>query len=604
MFTRQTLRRLASASSFERGENYYDEGNVEKLRRESDHFAATVRGGRGYRVSLRLTAAGPEFNCNCPYELGGICKHAVALGLAVLEEYGAELVAAPTALQLTDMALAQAVQNAWAKRKKRERLQFLKEALAKSDDLARQFLAYGQPTTSNLAVLPLNLLADLPERLHDTLEALDFGEDLWEEVYSQYGYDNEGDGMLALAHEQLADALAPFVAELLRLAQGGQLTLALRYWATACAGIYQVEEPASDDYSLFEDYGAEVLARWEAALTEENWPQVLLAAVVPPAETKAALKWLGPHLAAPEAGWLGFDSSWRPLLLAFAADATLAPLLPPMLEKTALTADTLARLRLRLAQTLADDAAWVATAETLLATDADVARQLLSFYANQGDQPARLRAATTAFATWPNQFGDYVLRAYTATTAPDLYRAALRHRALVNGSLSDFEQLRPLLAPAEVLAFVQAATAAATARRGSLAFAAELLAREGETDALHDFVLGLEWLHASPAAQADRALALLAEHDPTPLMLELETRTRAYLNGRANAKRGMVLYSAIARWLALARQANERLSEPVLRLAQELREEFPTLRGLKEELEKARLLTPPDPWAAKAKKKK
>ncbi|MEJ7666801.1 MAG: hypothetical protein WKG07_48515 [Hymenobacter sp.] len=77
---------------------------------------------------------------------------------------------------------------------------------------------------------------------------------------------------------------------------------------------------------------------------------------------------------------------------------------------------------------------------------------------------------------------------------------------------------------------------------------------------------------------------------PYPLMLELEARTRAYLDGRAHARRGRDLYRAIARWLALTRRANSRLNEPTLRLAQELRAEFPTLRGLKEELEKERLL--------------
>uniref|UniRef100_UPI00286BB564 SWIM zinc finger family protein n=1 Tax=Hymenobacter sp. TaxID=1898978 RepID=UPI00286BB564 len=87
MFTRQTLRRLANANSFARGEDYYDEGNLSKLRREGDTFLATVRGSRAYRVGLRLAGAGPEFTCNCPYDFDGICKHCVALGLAVLDGY-------------------------------------------------------------------------------------------------------------------------------------------------------------------------------------------------------------------------------------------------------------------------------------------------------------------------------------------------------------------------------------------------------------------------------------------------------------------------------------------------------------------------------------
>ena len=82
----------------------------------------------------------------------------------------------------------------------------------------------------------------------------------------------------------------------------------------------------------------------------------------------------------------------------------------------------------------------------------------------------------------------------------------------------------------------------------------------------------------------------LAETDPTSLMLELETRTRAYLYGRANAKRGAFLYDRIGRWLVSVRGAAPRLTEPMLRLALELRQEFPTLHGLRDMLRREGLL--------------
>ena len=87
MFTRQTLRRLANANSFQRGQDDDDEGNLTKLCREADGFYASVRGSRSCRVALRLAAVGLEFGCNCPYAFDGICKHSVALGLAVLDAY-------------------------------------------------------------------------------------------------------------------------------------------------------------------------------------------------------------------------------------------------------------------------------------------------------------------------------------------------------------------------------------------------------------------------------------------------------------------------------------------------------------------------------------
>ena len=99
----------------------------------------------------------------------------------------------------------------------------------------------------------------------------------------------------------------------------------------------------------------------------------------------------------------------------------------------------------------------------------------------------------------------------------------------------------------------------------------------------------------------------LAAIDPTPLMLELEIRIRAYLNGRANAKRGAFLCDRIGRWLVSMRGTAPRLTEPVLRLAQELRQEFPTLHGLRDVLHREGLLVdkpalPPVPAAKRGRK--
>ncbi|WP_310390897.1 hypothetical protein [Hymenobacter sp.] len=478
------------------------------------------------------------------------------------------------------------MQAAWADRPAADKLHFLEQALAKSDDLARQFLGFGRSPAPAPAA---DLLADLPQRLTDTLAALEFDEEFWENSEAYYEED-EGDALQEATEDALREALAPFVAELLRLARGGQLTTALRYWATANAAIYRVDEPASDDYGTFGHYGTDVLRHWHADLAAAGWPANLLAAVVPPAELEAALQWLGPHLTRPTGQWPDFEPSWLPLLLALAADPVAAPLLTDALKEAPLGPDTRARLALQAARTLPNDAAWAAAAETLLPTDAAVAQQLLHFYAAQPDRPRLLRAAIAAFTTWPDRFADYVLTAFTAVQAPDLFRAALRHRALANNSLDDFRRLRPLLQPAAIGAFVQEAVAAARARRGSVAFAAELLAAEADAAALRDFVLGLEWLHVSPPYHTEQVLIRLAETDPTPLMLELETRARAYLTGRAGAKRGAVLYERIGRWLATVRGAAPRLAEPVLRLAQELRQEFPTLHGLREALRQEGLL--------------
>lgn len=161
-----------------------------------------------------------------------------------------------------------------------------------------------------------------------------------------------------------------------------------------------------------------MLRQWHADLAAAGWPAVLLAAVLPPAEFKAAFKWLGQYLAYPPAEWPDFKASWRPLLLALATDPVAAPLLPNHLAQANLSPNTQARLALQTAQPLPNDAAWREAAETLLPTDATVAQQLLNYYANQAARPALLRTATTAFTTWPDRFSDFVLVTFTPAQAP------------------------------------------------------------------------------------------------------------------------------------------------------------------------------------------
>jgi len=611
MFTQQTLRRLAEAKVFDRGQALYDAGAVLKLTRPAPtRFSARVKGTYRYSTQLWLASGAAEFSCDCAYDWEGICKHSVALGLAVLATYGNSLgqlpaeTAAPTpSATATAADLPAQVARAWAARPEAERLRFLELALRKSDDLARQFLTFGEPAArpEKKAKAP-DPTKHLAERLRDTLEALEFGDDFFESDPA-YGYD-EGEALMEGAYELVREELHPFAAELLALARAGQLKLALRYWATACGAIFQVEEPASDDYGAFGDYGQEVLEQWQEVLITEGWPQLLTTAVLPAHEVKSALTWLTQHLADPPARWPAYEATWQPLLEALAADPTAAPLFPALLKVARLAPATLAHLRLRLARTLADDAAWLATAETLVTEDAQVARQLLSYHASQGDLPARLRVATTAFATWPDQFADYVLTSFAGDQAPTLYPAALRYRTLANHSLDDFAALRPLLSEAETADLVREAVAAAAARRGSVAFAAELLARTADVAGLRAFVLGLEWLHVSPPYHAEIALMRLAAVDPTPLMLELETRLPAYLNGRAGAKRGAFLYERIGRWLVSMRGTAPRLTDPVLRLAQELRTEFPTLHGLRDVLRREGLLVTAEPAATVEKRRK
>lgn len=85
MLDRSALRALAGRRSYERGEDYFEAGCVDRFVIEGDVLLATVLGTQPYRVELRPGEQALEHSCTCPIgREGAFCKHCVAAGLAFL----------------------------------------------------------------------------------------------------------------------------------------------------------------------------------------------------------------------------------------------------------------------------------------------------------------------------------------------------------------------------------------------------------------------------------------------------------------------------------------------------------------------------------------
>ena len=83
---RNALRRIAGARSFERGEDYFLNGQVKALVEEAGTITAKVHGTQPYRVELWIEEDDLEYSCTCPVGADGeFCKHCVAVGLTWLE---------------------------------------------------------------------------------------------------------------------------------------------------------------------------------------------------------------------------------------------------------------------------------------------------------------------------------------------------------------------------------------------------------------------------------------------------------------------------------------------------------------------------------------
>lgn len=79
------IRRLAGTRSYQRGLDYYRQGQVESLDEEANGIRAVVCGTLDYTVILFADQATLDYSCDCPVgSEGAFCKHCVAAALAWL----------------------------------------------------------------------------------------------------------------------------------------------------------------------------------------------------------------------------------------------------------------------------------------------------------------------------------------------------------------------------------------------------------------------------------------------------------------------------------------------------------------------------------------
>jgi uncharacterized Zn finger protein len=80
---RETIRDRSTDAVFERGQNYRDEGRIQRLDRFDNLVTAAVSGSRLYDVTINFGGRSIDTQCTCPYDGGGDCKHIVAVLLDI-----------------------------------------------------------------------------------------------------------------------------------------------------------------------------------------------------------------------------------------------------------------------------------------------------------------------------------------------------------------------------------------------------------------------------------------------------------------------------------------------------------------------------------------
>lgn len=196
-FSAELAFRIARFSAYDKGKEYFADGGVKKIWQEGKTYKAVVQGTRPYRVSLKLNDEDEfEYDCSCPYESDGACKHVVAAILAFAADD--KFIGKPLSGKHDENDLV--IDGLIAKTTPGQLRAFIKKILIKQAQLFDDFNIFlqGQRQTPVSAI-------DYKTKFTDRLDQLDL-RGLVEEWYRQ-GEDYYDDQYDYLGSESLSDVV-------------------------------------------------------------------------------------------------------------------------------------------------------------------------------------------------------------------------------------------------------------------------------------------------------------------------------------------------------------------------------------------------------------
>lgn len=84
--TEDIIHRFASGSSLSKGCYYYKNGAVNDVKIEKGAYIAHVQGSELYTVTISEKNGKIDAECTCPYDWSGVCKHIVAVMVAISQD--------------------------------------------------------------------------------------------------------------------------------------------------------------------------------------------------------------------------------------------------------------------------------------------------------------------------------------------------------------------------------------------------------------------------------------------------------------------------------------------------------------------------------------
>jgi hypothetical protein len=589
MLSRTQLQQLANATSFSRGEGYFYNNAVRRIKRVDNTFTGKVEGSELYNVSLTLGELLPEFECSCPYYYEGICKHCVAFGLAVIDEFG-PVVQLVDSITIPDQPLV-SLAEVWQQTSTDQKVDFLRQLLEKQPELQVQFAQFVGTEQPALKLVFFTRADNEQESSLDAISTEVF------EALSDLRFDDEG---LEMDEEDyyseespdptplIESVLIVYAERVAKALREGRLTDAMTIYLGVYEGALAAYEPDDDNYDIIDDYPTQTWAAWQTLLTD-TYAQ-LAGRVLHPDQISQALDQLGERVRHfdtldPNPDEIYYDlKAFEPLLLALVTDTSSARIVQQAITQHDWQLLGTEYVQLKIADVLHDQDLWLKTADTFADHDKAIGLQLLQRRQQSGNLPILLQTLHRLTKHFPGTFDAFVLEHLNTTSlapGPDLnlYLNALENRCRSIGHFDDYLTLREFWTDAQRRQFADSFLSAYASHP---LFLAQVLHAENRTNDLFDWLKSLNWLYIR---QLPDALKLVAQSHPSECMDLVMDRTTTSLE---SGQRGRAMYHSIASWLA-ALATFQSLKPQVAIFAQHLYDTYSRLSALREELRMNRL---------------
>ncbi len=452
-FYLKDIRAISSQQSFTRGRDYYDNGMVEELKKIKgeafDTFECFIFGTYRYKVTLKIIGEELNFSCTCPYDYSGICKHKIAMSIAILNGEYEENHISNYPSKLNKKIFLKEFKNA----NKDKKISFLKQILEKNSDLQSQFLVFINGKSDNLDKIIGVDINKLKDDIYNKFSSLNFNNLEDKIYYNNYNdYYDDYEAYHNTADNIILDAFDFYVNKSFEFLKKGNLLDAFRIILSIYEGTQNLPDPEKDENEIFcENYNDTVksflLEKFsdfknnliDTINSDENILEVINLVIDRFKHHEDLYSKKEKNI--PLYSFLDL----RDILMKLIVSKKVAKVFYNLIKKNNLEIKSMVFIILKISKILEDEKLWLKTAKKFAHREEVVAKELLEKYKEKSDEKSFNILAKFSFKNWANKFDFYLINNLNKETELELYISALKNYVIESASLKYYKKLREYL---------------------------------------------------------------------------------------------------------------------------------------------------------------